>query len=255
MNYDEYTRLKLKLEEYLIQPDVNLSKDIISAYDLYQIVDNKLQELRDIKLGDDFKNEINKGHIIRKVSSLFKKNDTCTNRLCTKITASSNGQKSSIFLCFGTPDYISYKSFLDICKDKDSDEIYFENYNVDKTFVEKHYERINKIFDKLEEFSSLYQNNNGGKQDLSDDFFDITLEYDSFGRTNIYIKISQYEDKEKIYEREWLKRQKLSDFVLENKEAILSKIPINISKLNYTTRTIVEEAINKINGPQLVKKR
>lgn len=71
---DEYTRLKTKLETYLEKPDIELSENEISMYDLHQIVDYKLTELRSIQINPQFQDEINKDLTSsKKIRKLFHK--------------------------------------------------------------------------------------------------------------------------------------------------------------------------------------
>lgn len=172
--------------------------------------------------------------------------------------SSCDGQKAEITFGF---KYTSIKdNFLKICKDIDSDQIYFaENYNTDKEFVEKYYDQICEYFRILEEFNSLYQSRvgisgQGAEQIFSDGFLDVRFSYDAWGRTCVLTSINSQADPQRIYLREWVKRQTLSNYIKENEETILRKIPIAISELNYTTKTIVEEHLSKINAPQLKKK-
>jgi len=253
----EYTRLRKELESYFEMSDVELNENQISAYDLYKIVNDKLHELRKIQFESTFKDEINKGFIItKKVSKLFKKEESSTGKRCTTVMTANNCKTSTITFGFSKSNHIIDTEYLTICRDIDSDEIYFDKYSfVDKAFVMKHYDCISETFNTLEEFSKLFQGGvgtggNGAQQVFTDGFLEITLSYDSYGRIDTDIKIDEKEDKEDIYNRDWLKRKKLSEYVFENKETILRKIPINIDELNYTTKTIVEGYLSKINVPQ-----
>ena len=48
--------------------------------------------------------------------------------------------------------------------------------------------------------------------------------------------------------------ERLKDFYTEHEEEILRKIPVPIESLNYTFKTIVSDALSKMNVPVLVKK-
>lgn len=258
---DEYTRLKTKLEDYLALPDVELSDTEISIYQLKQIVDQKLTELRNIQLNPNFKDEINKSRTtIQKIGGIFKKKQAVCEKPCTCVMFSCNGKKSEITFGFSNPRVKLGTDFLRVCKDVDSDQIYFGEYNSDKEFVEKHYDRISEYFSILEEFSRLYQGGVGncGKniyQVIDDGFFYITLTCDTYGRTSILTSLTAEEDKEKMYHREWLQRPTLKDIYQENEEDFLKKIPVSIDSLNHTFKTIVRDAISKVNVPQLVKRK
>lgn len=258
---DEYTRLKATLESYLDKPDVEITNQEISIYTLQQILTNKLESLRKIQFDSDFPNEINNSYtVIQKVGRIFKKKVSICERPCNRVMATCDGKKSHITFSFICKESRFGSEYLTICKDVDSDEIYFENYNADKDFVVKHYDRIHEYFTTLEHFSMLYQGGVGGsgksiEQTLSDGFFDIKIICDTYGRIDTGTKISTEVDKENMFTREWLKRQTLKEFYTEHEEEILRKIPVSIDSLNYTFKTIVTDALSKMNIPVLVKKK
>lgn len=258
---DEYTKLKTTLEAYLDMPDVEVTHHEISIYTLQQILNSKLEELRKIQFDSDFKDEINNSYtVIQKVGRIFKKKVSICERPCTNVMASCDGKKSHITFAFTCKENRFGTEYLTICKDVDSEEIYFENHKADKDFVVKHYDRINECFTTLEHFSMLYQGGIGGsgksiEQTLGDNFFDIKIICDTYGRIDTTTKISSSVDKENMFTREWLKRQTLKEFYTEHEEEILRKIPVTIECLNYTFKTIVTDALSKMNVPVLVKKK
>lgn len=258
---DEYTRLKNKLLEYINMPDVELSEDEISVYALRELIKDKLEELRKIQFESTFKDEINKSNtIIQKVGRIFKKSNSICEKTCMNVMASSDGKTSNITFCFQNKNSYFGSEYLTVCKDVDSDQIYFERYRADKSFVEKHYDRISEHFSILEEFSKLYQGGVGGsgkdiEQTITDGFFNVKIQSDSYGRTFISTTLTEEEDKEKMYERQWLQRKTLQEIYEDNEDTFLKKISVPIESLNYTYKTIVETAISKNNVPQLVKRK
>ncbi len=243
---DEYTRLLTRLGEYLTMPDVEMTDDVISGYDLYRIVDDKLQQLRAIEFDSTFKDDINRDSIItRKIGRIFKRSAQIQGHKCNHERAEHDGKTGKITLSFDSPNS-RFDEFLEINKDIDSDEIYFGSYKSNREFVEKYYDRLMDIFSTLEEFQKLYQNSiglNGGSKSLvfSDSFLDMTFKYDTYGRIDIDLKISADEDRENMYHREWYKRKTLASFVTENRDEILKRIPINVSELDYTCQNIVKD--------------
>ena len=258
---DEYTRLRNKLEAYLNKPDIELSENEISVYMLRELIKDKLEGLRKIQFDSDLPEEINKSYtIMERVGRIFKKKDSLCQRQCTQVTSSCNGTKSKITFRFKVKDSYMGSQYLTICKDMDSDQIYFDLYQADKEFVERHYDRISEHFSILEEFSKLYQGGVGGsgksvEQTISDGFFNIEIESDTYGRTTIKTTLTKTEDKEELFTREWFQRKTLKELYKENEDDILKKIPLSIDSLNYTYQTIVKSAISKQNVPQLVKRK
>lgn len=115
--------------------------------------------------------------------------------------------------------------YLTICKDMDSDQIYFDHYQADKEFVERHYDRISEHFSILEEFSKLYQGGVGGsgksvEETISDGFFNIEIKSDTYGRTTVRTTLTKTEDKEELFTREWFQRQTLKELYKENEDDI-----------------------------------
>ncbi|MBQ7104611.1 MAG: hypothetical protein IJN90_02010 [Bacilli bacterium] len=258
---DEYTRLKNKLEAYLNMPDVELTENEISIYALRELIKDKLEELRKIQFDSDLPEEINKSYtIIERVGRVFKKKISMCQRQCTQVMSYCNGNKSEITFCFKVKDSCVGSEYLTICKDMDSDQIYFDRHHADKEFVERHFDRISEHFSILEEFSKLYQGGVGGSgkgvgEIISDGFFNIEIESDTYGRTNIKTTLTKTEDKEGLFTREWFQRQTLKELYQEEEDDILKKISVSINSLNYTYQTIVKSAISKQNVPQLVKRK
>lgn len=257
---DEYTRLKKALEAYFEMPDVELTDEQMSVYDLHRIVDTKLEELRKIQIDSNFVKEVNKGLVFRKIGGVFRQNKTSSQRECLNIRTESDGQTSEIVLEFSYKKSAWGHYYLHICKDVDSDQIYFKDKMADKDFVARYYDQINEIFSVLEEFSNLYQRSIGRsgiiqQQVFSDHLLKVALKYDAYGRTNIFIGVKEKADPQQIYKRGWFERQTLADFVEENREVILKKIPVDISRLDYTTKTIVGNYTSKMNIPVLAKKK
>lgn len=260
---DAYTKLKNEISSYLEMPDVELSENQISAFDLYKIVDAKLEELRKINFNQKIIKDINKGLTLRRMGKSLTKGKVISHLKCQDVTPQCNGERASInfhFISPREPDDIWQSKSLCICKEVGSDEIYFGSNFSDKKFVAKYYDQISEIFSVLEDFSELYQGGVGccgedSKQVFSDGFIDVTFKYDTCGRTSISIGIKEETDPEKVYNREWFQRQSLSDYVKENGETLLRKIPVDINELNYTTSTIIKDYTSKMNVPVLTKKK
>lgn len=259
---DKYTELKEILKSYLEKTDIELTKEQISAYYLYKIVDEKLEKLRNVSFDQEIIKKINKGLSLRSIGKFFDKSNSIFYLKCQNLYVQCNMRTSILEFQFAPSERnLDYKRrCLDIRKEVGIDEIYFGSKMIDKQFVTKYFDEISEIFNVLEEFSALYQGGVGnvGKDSkilFSDGFFDIVFHYDSYGRTDIDISIKKEIDPENIYYRNWFERQKLSDYVEENKEEILRKIPVNMNELNYTTNTIIKESTSKMNIPVLVKKK
>lgn len=249
---DEYTKLKTKIESYLNMPEVELTQEIVSVYMLNKILNHGLERLRNVKLGDSLKDEVNRGRtIVEKVGRVFKKKG-----ICSHVMTSCDEKTARITFCFITPESRTGSKYLKVYRDVNSDQIYFDRHGSDKSFVEKHYDSINEYFDILEEYNALYTSGIDGKdinQIFTDGFFIIDIICTTFGKVEMITTLNEEIDKERIFTREWFQRQTLQDFYHEHEDEILKRIPINISGLNYTMQTLVRDAASKQNIPILVK--
>lgn len=247
---DQYTILLKELETYFDLESVELSEDEISALDLFNIVNEKFKELYDLHHSKEFIEQINSEltqSIV--VGKFFKKIIPNFIDECDNVLIRSKNQTSRICFCFRNHKYEG------ICKDMDSEEIYFDTINqktiINNDFILRHYDKIMSMFATIEEFSDLIQGNIDYDSDrhnhllrpqiFSDSFLDVTLSYNIYGKVEIDIKINKSRDPEDIFKREWVKRKGLSEIVEENKEAILSNIPIDINQLNSTCEKIISQ--------------
>jgi len=257
---DEYTKLKTEIDAYLEKEDVELTDQQISVYDLYNIVNNKLAELREICFNSKCLKDINKNLKFGRLGSILRRETIRIYESCDEVTPRSNGKTSSIAFRLKYREHLLRSCWIRICKDVNSDEIYFDTTTTDKGLVAKYYDQISEMFTILEEFSSLYQGAVGYRdkdvhQIFSDGFLTSDFSYDQLGRIEIDLNLTKEADPNNIYKREWFQRQRLSDYVEENKENLMKKIPVDIEKLNHTTKTIVEDYTKKLNAPLLVKKK
>jgi len=255
---DKYDELKQKIESYQNLPDVEISQEKISVYDLHLLIENRLEEIRDLRnYKKDNVEEINKGNFFRRATKFLKKNPSYSDYFCTALIPQCFGNYSNISFYF--KDKKGYRNFsiLDVCKEMGSNQIYFGRSSIkDPEFVAQNIDYINHIFDALESAYVLFNGQNEKKELLTDDFFKVDLKYErSFGRVEMSISLNKECDKEDIFNRNWATRQTLSELVNENCEMILKKISVNINELDPTTQTIVKESLSKINAPQLIKKK
>ena len=111
--------------------------------------------------------------------------------------------------------------------DRDSDALYFEHdFFADKEFAEKYISEIYAMFDTLEDYAELYPVDNEGKmkslsQTFDDGFLSVTVEVYLSGEVRCTILPSKDADPDKLYDREWLSRVKLSAYVKENNVDII----------------------------------
>jgi hypothetical protein len=69
----------------------------------------------------------------------------------------------------------------------------------------------------------------------------LTIEFDTLGKVTSNISINKTEDEKEIFKRNWYTRKSLSEIILENNDAILKKIPININSIDPKYQDIIYE--------------
>lgn len=252
LNLDEYGQLLQKIQSYYRKEDIEFTEDVISVYDLYQLLLKRLEPLKSLKKDKSLVEKINKNN--KKITNLFKKNDWCQ-----FVTFSNNDRTSTISVGFSKPNGGSFADYtIRIKKDHNSDEIYFEN-KVNKEIVVQNYDYIMNVFAILEDGQKLFNSpsitDSAKRLHVDDDFFDIGIMCAADGDAGIRIEIKGSADPNHIYYREWLKRQSLVAYVHDNQQTIIKKVPIEVSKLNGIFKKIVEEELSKTKEPVLMKNR
>lgn len=251
LNLDEYGQLLLKLKSYLRKDDVEFTDEIISAYDLHQLVQKRLKALRDIKQDITLRDKINK-----KPKNIFRKLEPKDR--CTGTCYSYDSTASTICLTFEKA-YNNGMYNIYVNKDRNSDEIYFGT-RVDKKLVEDNYDYIMGVFDILEDGYKLFKEEISdhvsarSTAKFTDGFLDVNILCTDDGTAKISATLRKEADPNGIYTREWFKRQKLSDYFQENATIILKKIPVEIESLESVFKKIVIEELSKEKGPVLMKK-
>jgi len=254
------------IKSYLNRPDVEMCDDIISAYDLYLLIDYKLQELREIQIPYYFKQKINGNLTPRNVvSKILNLKPTINERKCRDDNNYCENGISIIEVKFEPVKNNGNYDLGKIIKNIDCDKLTVDGC-MNLSFVEKHYDVISKIFSVLEEFYELFNNDiteqikkkdigirddyvkNIEDINICDDNFSVLLRYTNRGFVYKYL---EFKDKE--YNRGYYSREFFSLHSHPTNE-ILKKIPVKISELDYTCKTIVENSLNKMNVPILVKR-
>ncbi len=252
---DVYTRILNLIKEYLLRPEIYgdlCQNDVISAFELYQIVDDKLDELRSFE--------------DRAAQSL---------QLKTKAFGLIPVKQKIDVMCLATAQYSminvfnnTYYDFATIKKDHDNDVIYSERLDASKgdvkRFVRDNYENLKQIFSDLERMYDYYQFSEIGTAPFylpernktsifSNDLFVFKLSYNAIGDVDMEIAINPSIDQQGIINREWVDREKLEDLIEKNRVDILKRTPVDITVLDPITQKIVKDyRVNK--NKQLVKK-
>ena len=236
----KYERLASRIEEYKVKEDVVETDEVISALDLYNIVNNIFAKLRDIVTGKELKNKINsdnKGFIQfeRNINGI----NTCLNSECNYIVPSISPNKTTINFYFS-------KGKIVLSKGIDSPEVNFASYvKKDILFLVNYYNDIMELFQMLEDYQKLLYNSekkieNQRNISLKTDCFDIAISCNDRGIVSC-----------NILDRE---EGNINSYVTDiNRSVILSKISVQKSGLPPLFKQILEER-KKSNVKKLMKK-
>lgn len=246
---DEYEKMMQELEQYLAREDIEDTNEVISAYSLYEIVDDGFEKLRNIYNDWDFRQQINtdKVQTIKK-GFIFKKTTSVIQNECERVSTTADYKTAQMHIRF---EY--YNHTIILCKDRNSQEIYFDKYSkIDKDFISKYYDYIMETFRIAEEYVDLIGGPIGSSRNDSSiqpqnfpvSFFYIALEYTRSGEVSIDIIVDSEKDPDGIAKREWYNRKKIIDYISENETELLKKIPIHVEQLVPTTKKIVEAKMN-----------
>ena len=236
----KYERLASRIEEYKIKEEVVEIEEVISALDLYNIVNNRFAKLRDIVISEELKNKINydnKGFIQfeRNINGI----NTYLNSECNCIIPSISADKITINFYFS-------KGKIVLSKGIDSPEVNFASYvKKDILFLVNYYNDIMELFQMLEDYPKLLYNSekkieNQRNISLKTDCFDIAISCNDRGIVSC-----------NILDRE---EGNINSYVTDiNRSVILSKISVQKSGLPPLFKQILEER-KKSNVKKLMKK-
>lgn len=236
----EYKRLASRIEEYKGKEDVVETDEVISALDLYNIVNNRFAKLRDIVTGEELKNKINcdnKGFIQfeRNINGI----NTCLNSECNYIVPSISPNKTTINFYFS-------KGKIVLSKDVDETEVNFANYaKKDILFLNNYCNDIMELFQMLEDYQRLLYNSskkieNKRNISLKTEGFDIVISCNDRGIVSCDILDREVGD--------------INSYITDiSRNVILSKIPVKKSNLPPLFNQILEER-TKSNVKKLVRK-
>lgn len=255
--YDEFLE---KIKKYYEYDEVITQGNIINAYDLIQVLKNRIGELHDLIFEDkDIRKKIDRYYrganildmVIRKITKLHIPKVQFINQGFEK-----NHARIYISFNYSTCQSIDYDC-LEICKEKGTNELFIANSDVDKEFAEYLKDIILPNLQALEEFFDLYRlsipdikeipSNSVVNEIVDDEFLKLQISYNAYGGLNYKIFIVPSVDTDNIFERIWFDHPPLKAIVEENKIELLKRIPINILDLKDTTQKIISDYYAKNN--------
>ena len=213
---EKYDTLLDEIKEYLNKDEINYNtnNEIISAYDLYNIINKELEGLRNIQISSQINKRLKNFFIFNSSTNFY-----------TKLM----GDESTCTLCIEESMYDEpYVEFLNIYKDKDINEIYMnkeENCFNKKMFkfMKKNYNLILETLQTLEDYVELLGNLNTcyyRNTEIKDDLFKIEFQINYMGVVEYKISILDTNDLFEEYNKKWYKREGIYEFANNNVESI-----------------------------------
>lgn len=253
--YEEFLK---KIKKYFEYDEVITQGDIINAYDLVTIIQSRLGKLHDLIYSNkDLKNDIERFYRGTNIIEIIRKISKKSTPKVDFILKRCEQDSSRIYIRFypDSCDTVDFTS-LEICKDYNSDELYFGNssygYGTDKDFVEYFKDIFLSDLYYLEYFMEVFKLSQPSIEELpsgdyhveeviDDEFIKLKISYDTYGSVSSTISILPDVDPNNIYSRVWLDHPSLKEYVDEHKEEFLKRIPIDIINLNASTQKIVND--------------
>lgn len=228
---DNYEILLNEINDYLNKREINnedASSEIISLYDLLKIVDNELQ---------DFRNILTNSLLSKKLKLASKLSPFVNECSITVDTYRENP-------CINFRQKHDYYNPFKIFKGKNINDIYFGNYHNNKegkffkNFVKKNYDTILETFQVIEEYIELLGSINTFSSTFIDNLFKIEISIYSEGEVRFILSLNQEHPLKEEYKKQWYQRENICDYVERNKAEILKRFSVVPRNL--------EEPFNKI---------
>ena len=229
---EKYDRLLNEIKDYLNKEEINgenFKNEIISLYDLYNILNDELEGLRNITINSQINKKLNSLYYKYRFKNIFYgeiKADKNKSEIKIKDKSSCN------------PDNIFHNWYeLTVFKDKNIDEIYFSDKkdNINKylyVFIRKNYDLILETLTTAEYYVDLLGKLTYFTSTFSDDLFVVKLSINEKGEVIVNVEIKKEHELYDEFYKNWYKRENIYDFTNNHKEEILKRIPV----LPYTLK-------------------
>ena len=237
----EYEKLVSRIAEYIKKEDIVETDEVISAYDLCNIISDKFSLLRNIENGEFLKRKINEENpqyinLLRKIIGV----NTLLNYQCDNVELFIKDNMLKLMFRFEIGDF-------SIEKHVGENDLYYIPKNLkDDLLISKYYDDIMNIFNVLENFYKLFLDDKNSIKyrnvlELSYDIFDVEISYYMDGYVYSWLSLSKEVDKDKISEKEDINKFSIRTIIGVRKNQLLSKIPARKSSLPPMFKQILEE--------------
>ena len=254
---EECKSLVSDLKELISSPDIDMSEDTLSAFDLVHMMRLRFEDFRRVWDSKELINEVNKS--IPGLVKMGKKGGSLPGE-CQATLIRSDEHTTDIGVQF-FPNH-----WIHITKDLETGNVYYGQSNssqaslLHKNFIRNHYDRLNYYFDTIEEFKKIsgFTTIGGSKHQsvnlgFSTPVVDIHYSYSSYGLASMDVHVSSKRRTNVSGKFLW-EVEEIIEMDEENRQAILKKIPLKVSELDPISKSVVKHYQGFQNKPQLVKK-
>lgn len=256
--YDEYMKLLDKFKEYLNKDEVICDDKVISVYDLYRIVLDKLEGLSNVNQElDKMKEDINKRYTSRiaKVRNRINPNYLYSEYGCQSL--SWHLEDNRVILTFRFQKELG-GFVIRVCKNFEENDIYFdtkmklvgEEY---KNIIKGYYDTLLMVMSELEQYKDIGLPRKSADVKLeivSNELFNLFLLYDATG--NVDVEFANYNE---MLNLEYLGKESFSSIMQENNWEFLKRIPVEISSLDSSLKNIVLEYFHQSKLGKCLRKK
>lgn len=225
---------------FLNKDDVIDSDEVISAYSLYEILNEFFYEFRNIRYGySSLTSMMNNEYSFR---DRFKRKDV-GNAWFKRISVTKFDDKMIDLLIVVNPFHKKDNDgkgniYFHLIKDRITGNIYFNGKELCNKIFDKFYPEIIRIFDVSVKYADIFMLDRREfpiyYQEFSLNDVRTLIEYNNFGSV-YYHFINNY-----IFDKETF------DFIKSNDMDILRKMPVSVSKLDTISGHIVNEHMKKV---------
>ena len=241
---DNYDKAKSMISDALALDDVVDNDEVISAYTLYNMVNDRFNDLRSIQNDEELNNKITSLYRKRSIKDFFKSKKY-------QLHPNFSGKKMEIRISNGINKESEY-----LCKDVGENHFYCDKYNtmIGNDIINGCIVEIYNIFDILEEYFDLlcvvdnkgdvYCNYNDIYSFIVDDYFDCYIKYDYNGNVNHSIRIKgldYYFDNRNWYGDKNNSKDNINKYLDDISPILLKKFPISVATLHDVFKKIYDE--------------
>ena len=259
---DVYQYLLDTTLEYISRDEVVENDEIVSAYTLWDILNNKINYLKYI-MNDNNKllDEINYYYSEAFSNDMIKYSNITENfdfdlpffGPCKFKKITSHIEDNTMIISLWPSGRANKDKHIDLCKDIDDCNYYGNNIN--DALITPFRNKFDKIFNTLEFFAPILKHETRFSQFMTNSTLNIIMNYPINGDLTLDIQLNKNIDpNDSQFKKYYKKEYTIHDLIMREKDDILRNTPIEIKKLNYLCSSLVKKYKENNNNKILQKK-